>query len=268
MNITIVSSLKDPASLNIRDKLLESARWTPVEKGYKHKNFRLIEIDASHIYQDEIDEKMEDEGIQSDLIIFVSKHEGKNQRSMLTVHFTGNISDAKFGGKPRELAVAAPLAARALLLSLKSYHDEVTMEATHHGPSSLHTPSLYVEIGSTKNQWYLEVPARTIANAVLALKVTSGRVSIGLGGPHYARRLTKLIFNSDIAFGHIFPDYALYQVDEFMLQQAFEKSGTNLAYFDPRTSAQQRDRLCHLIQKLGCTILQEGDIRANSNKNL
>ncbi|MDD2777585.1 MAG: D-aminoacyl-tRNA deacylase [Methanocellales archaeon] len=268
MNITIVSSLKDPASVNIRNKLLESARWKSLDKGYEYKGFRLIEIDASHLYQDGIDGKMEDEGIQSDLIIFVSRHEGKDKRSMLTVHFTGNISDAKFGGQTRELAVAAPLAARALLLSLKSYHDEVTMEATHHGPSSLHTPSLYVEIGSTKNQWYLEAPARTIANAILTLKVTSGRVAIGLGGSHYARRLTKLIFDSDIAFGHIFPDYALYQVDEFMLQQAFEKSGTSLAYFDPRTSAQQRDRLCHLIQKLGCTALQEGDIRANSHKNI
>ena len=142
------------------------------------------------------------------------------------------------------------------------------MEATHHGPSSLHTPSLYVEIGSTKNQWYLDTPARVIANTLLALKVTSGRVAIGLGGPHYARRLTKLTFTSDIAFGHIFSDYALDQVDEVMLKQAFEKSGTNLAYFDPRTSAKQRDRLYHLIQKIGFTVLQESDIRVNDGKNL
>ncbi len=268
MNITIVSSSKDPASLNIQNKLMEAVIWKPVDKGYKYNNFRLIEIDESHLCQDGIDKKMEVYGVKSDLLIFISRHEGKDERSILTVHFTGNVSEAKFGGRPRELAVAAPHAARALLLSLKSFYGEVMMEATHHGPSSLNTPSLYVEIGSTKNQWCLEAPARIIANAILALKVISGRVAIGIGGSHYARRLTKLIFNSDIAFGHIFSDHALDQVDEFMLKQAFEKSGTNLAYFDPRISAHQRDRLCHIIHKLNCTVLKESDIKENDNKNI
>ncbi len=268
MKITIVSSSKDPASLNIQNKLMESARWKPVEKGYKYKNFRLIETDESHLYQDGIDKKMELDGINSDLLIFISRHEGKDERPILTVHFTGNVSEARFGGRPRELAVAAPHAARALLLSLKSSGYEIMMEATHHGPSFLHTPSLYVEIGSTKNQWCLENPAMIIANAILALKVMSGRVAIGLGGSHYARRMTKLIFNSDIAFGHIFSNHALDHVDEFMLKQAFEKSGANLAYFDPRISAQQRDRLCHLLPKLNYGVLQESDIGVNDSKNL
>lgn len=268
MNITIISSSKDPASQNIRNKLLKAARWKPVDKGCKYKNFRLVEIHALHIYQDGIDRRLEDDGIKSDLLIFVSRHEGKDERPMLTVHFTGNVSEAKFGGRPRELAVAAPHAARALLLSLKSSYDEVTMEATHHGPSSLHTPSLYVEIGSTKNQWYLDAPARIIANAILALKVISGRAAIGLSGSHYAPGQTKLLLASDIAFGHIFPDYALKHIDEALLKQAFEKSGTNLAYFDPRTSAQQRERLRHLIHKLGYTMLRESDIRVYAHKNL
>ncbi|NYT00744.1 MAG: D-tyrosyl-tRNA(Tyr) deacylase [Methanocellales archaeon] len=268
MNITIIASSKDPASLNIQKKLMEAVIWKPADKGYKHKNFRLIEIDEPHLCQDGIDKKMEVDGIKSDLLIFISRHEGKDKSPILTVHFTGNFSEAKFGGRPRELAVAAPHAAKALLLSLKSSYDDVTMEATHHGPSFLHMPSLYVEIGSTKNQWCLDAPAKVIANAILALKVISGRVAIGLGGSHYARRLTKLIFNSDIAFGHIFSDHVLHQVDEFMLKQAFEKSGTNLAYFDPRINAHQRDRLCHIIHKLNCTVLKESDIKENDNKNI
>ena len=122
---------------------------------WRHGDFELAEIDDYHVFQDGIDRALEAAGHPPERLIFASKHRSKDGRKTLTVHHTGNFGEGKFGGRPQELATAAPRIALSLLKSLKasvtSY--KVSYEATHHGPSDILVPSVYVEIGSTEVEW-------------------------------------------------------------------------------------------------------------------
>jgi len=265
--ITIICSKKDLASQNIKNNLLQIREWNKVsDKVYEFKKFRIVEIDEFHIYQDYIDKKLEEKGLKSNLIIFASKHQSKDPRALLTVHFTGNIGDAKYGGRPRELAVAAPQALKSLLKSIymlsRNEDFEVSMESTHHGPTALETPSVYIEIGSTEKEWVNETAGRIIANSILSLEENDAPIAVGFGGNHYAPRQTKIILDTDITFGHNFPNHQLKYLDEELIKQAFEKSKADFAYFDRKSmSKDQKKSLENIIKKLGYEVLRESDIR-------
>lgn len=120
---TIIVSTADAASVNIRDRLFELARWKRAFDGdyrvYRHENFLMVEIGDYHVFQDGLDEKLDGMGFRPEAIVFASKHRSKENRKTLTVHFTGNVAEGKFGGNPFELAPPAPYIAASLLKSLK-----------------------------------------------------------------------------------------------------------------------------------------------------
>lgn len=219
-----------------------------------------------HIYQDGLDRQLAECGLGSDLIIFASKHRSKDGRQILTVHPTGNTTEAKFGGNPMELAQAAPQAMRSIYLSLKALTKnedfQTTLESTHHGPSDLSTPSLFVEIGSSEVEWVNPVAGRIVANAILTLDDEDVPVGVGFGGNHYAPRQTKLLEETKVTFGHIFPNHKLDDLDEALINMAFDRSCADFAYFDRKSmSAKQRNRLGSIIEGLGYDVLRESDIR-------
>jgi D-aminoacyl-tRNA deacylase len=269
--ITIVCSTQDRASQNIKNNLLNIREWKPVKSSsnypvFEFKDFRIVEIDEGLIYQDGLDKKLTGCGLCTDLLIFASKHRSKDGRAIFTVHSTGNVDEAKFGGRDKELATAAPQAVGSLLRSLKILAQnedyEVTLECTHHGPSELKLPSLFIEIGSGEAQWIDEVAGRIAANAILLIKNNEAPVAVGFGGTHYAPRQNALILETDVTFGHIFPNHALDKLDENLIKQAFMKSNADFAYFDRKSmKAKQRDALYAIIKKLGYEVLRESDIR-------
>lgn len=268
--VTIVCSTLDKASQNIKNSLINIRRWQPISCDsapvFEYKDFRIVEISESLIQQDGIDKKLIAWGFPAKLIIFASKHRSKDGRAILTVHSTGNISEANFGGFARKLAAAAPQAVRSLLRSLKILAEneeyEVTLECTHHGPSDTDVPSVFIEIGSSEAQWVDEIAGRIIANAILMLKKGDSPVAVGFGGTHYAPRQTALILSTDVAFGHIFPSHALDGLDESMIRQAFVKSRADFAYFDRKSMrGEQREKLQRMVESIGFEVLKESDIR-------
>ncbi len=268
--VTIVCSTLDRASQNIKNNLLIVRKWEPLSQSgfpfFEYKDFRIAEIKESLIYQDGIDKKLLSLGLPACLIIFASKHRSKDGRSILTVHSTGNVEEAKFGGSEMKLAAAAPQAVRSLLRSLKVLAEneeyEVTLECTHHGPSDIDIPSVFIEIGSNEANWDDEVAGKIVANAILMLKEEDSPVAVGFGGTHYAPRQTALILSTGIAFGHIFPSHALDELDESMVRQAFSRSRADFAYFDRKSmKGEQREKLRTLVEKTGYEVLKESDIK-------
>ena len=272
-NVTIIISNEDPASQNIKDMLQQIRDWNPIKidcekviAAFEFKKFRLVEIEGLHIYQDGLDRELKACGLDSDIIIFASRHRSKDGRQILTVHPTGNTKEAKYGGHPMELAAAAPQAMRSIFLNLKTLAKnedfEVTLESTHHGPSDLGTPSLFVEIGSSGQEWVDPVAGRIVANAILMLDNENVPVAVGFGGNHYAPRQTRLIEETSVAFGHIFPTYKLDDLDETLVRQAFDRSCGDIAFLDRKSmNARQRNRLIEIIEGLGYDVLRESDIR-------
>ena len=268
---TIICSTIDRASQNIKNCLLTLRKWEPVETDseynvFQFKNFRLVEIKEPLIYQDGLDKKLAGLGFSSDLLIFGSKHRSKDGRAILTVHSTGNVTEARYGGLSNKLAASAPQAMRSLLRSLKLLSEnedyEVTLECTHHGPSELETPSVFIEIGSNEAQWLDEVAGRIAANAILLLRNEEAPIAIGFGGTHYAPRQTALILETGITFGHIFPTHSLDALSEEMINKAFLISGADFAYIDRKSmKADQRDKLEEMIGRMGYEVLKESDIR-------
>ncbi|VVB88124.1 D-aminoacyl-tRNA deacylase [uncultured archaeon] len=176
------------------------------------------------------------------------------------------MGEAKFGGQSKQLSFAAPQAVKSLLRSLKilagNEEYEVTLESTHHGPSDIEVPSVFIEIGSNENQWEDEAAGRVVANAILMLKENDSPVAVGFGGTHYAPRQTSLILETDVTFGHIFPSHALSELDEDIIRESILKSKADFAYFDRKSmKAEQREKLGAIIGKLGFEVLKESDIR-------
>jgi len=149
----------------------------------------------------------------------------------LSVHTPGNLSEAKFGGKPRSVSVSPAGAMKNALLEMAKLRDEwglnyeVSYECTHHGPS-LDVPTMFVELGSSPKQWKDARAAEVVAHAAMATLSagSSYSVALGIGGPHYNKKFTESALNTNRAFGHIIPKYALQEVDVEMIKQCVDKT--------------------------------------------
>lgn len=275
--ITILCSTADEASQNIKDNLLRLRNWKMVDikeidwnkltSVHEYEKYRIIEINEHHIYQDHIDDKIKSCGFDTNLIIVASKHKSTDGRAVLTAHFTGNPNKAEFGGKEKELSTPAPATLYSILRNMNGLCDnteyEVNMESTHHGPSSIETAMVYAEIGSEETQWNDPVAGDAVAKAILETEDMSKNipVAIGFGGGHYANRQTKLILETDITFGHNFPDYLLDHIDKEIIIQAFEKSKAQFAYFDRNSMrTKTKERLFRIINEIGYPLLRESGI--------
>jgi len=264
--------------MNIKENLLLMHDWEHEGDVYEADRFRIVEVDKLHIFCDRIDSELERRGLPTDLIIFASKHKSDSTKQLFSAHFTGNVGDAKFGGNPRELAPAASQLLRPFLHSMRDLAVGtgygVSMESTHHGPTALSVPSIYIEIGSTETEWADRNAGRIVASTILDLGMNSNRdldaemrksdypVAVGFGGGHYAHRQTKLIFETGITFGHNFPKYQLDNLDDGLIRDALLKSSADFAYFDRKSmNAAQRNRISAVIEDLGYEVLRERTIR-------
>jgi len=226
----LLVSTEDPASRNIRDRLLEESDWEEIGTFRKtpvlmHGELVLFEKEGTHLYFEGVDRELLE--FMSDIpgpdprievLIFLSRHRSEMDVHSLTVHPPGNYLQADFGGAPGKLPPSSPLhmsaALRALYREKKKLglSDQTTYEVTHHGPY-LETPSFFIEIGSNESRWDVQDLGRAIARALLSDEFRDpGKgfpVAIGIGGGHYAPRFTDRAMRKKFDFGHMVPDYVL-----------------------------------------------------------
>lgn len=264
MRVAIICSDVDDASKNIARQLLKRARWKRCVDDHilwAYQNLRLLITDDRLITLEGVDKQLD-----ADAIVFASRHQSEQRKGpIFTAHFTGEL-ERSFNGIPGSaLARAAPAALKFVLRTLQHTSNvEVLVEATHHGPSSINTPSLFVEIGSSKSDWTNVVLGDTIARALLKLNSASLRplcpTAVGFGGPHYAVRHTAVLLETDICFGHIFSTYQLGRLTEPIIEAAFEKSQAHFAYFDRKQMGSDRQRIETIVNDLGYEVLRTDDL--------
>jgi len=230
ITVLIVSSSLDPASINIKERILEQSEWEEIDTFYNNPVFRhlnmkdivIITINDRKIIHENLDKEIEEKlKLKPKQAIFISRHTSKTGAPTLTTHPIGNYGDAQFGGKPKTLSKSSPRLMTHLLRILKKnakqanlYH-KVCFEVTHHGPY-ISIPTLFVEVGSNEEEWIKKEPADIVAKSVLAL-LTSYHyeedftddipILVGIGGGHYAPRFTDVALEKKIAFGHMIPSY-------------------------------------------------------------
>lgn len=255
----IVASKKDKAGINITTNLSQFGTF----------NFHLV--DGEILYTENLDlEKIN----KHDFIIFASKHESKKKEKSLTIHTPGNWRQAEMGGEREKVSRTSAQFQKQLFEKLSSNADKyelkdykITLEATHHGPL-IDKPCIFIEIGSTENEWTSRraafIIAKTISDTIREFKENPyNEIAIGIGGPHYCPNFNKIQLKSNIALSHIISQYAL-PLSEEMVKEAVEKTEEEVDFilldWKGIKNAEERQRVIKILDRLYLNYRKTSDV--------
>ena len=212
-----------------------------------------------------------------DLIIFASRHTSMTARPAFLVHTTGNWSNkADFGGKPQDLSKTSALLHKAGIESLreqiKKFNSSVSLdcEVTHHGPTMLKVPLIFMELGSSNQEWLIKEAGELVANAIVNAtfkyldfreRITQ-QVGLGFGGTHYAPNFNRLITNNNIALSFICPKYYIQELNENLIRMMIDNTLEKIDYFVVDWKGTNSQDKKHLIP-----LLEEFDIPIRKTRN-
>ncbi|MGV9103474.1 MAG: D-aminoacyl-tRNA deacylase [Candidatus Thorarchaeota archaeon] len=270
----LVTSEKDIASQTIKDVLLSDYGFDKTGETFEdHPVFalddqlKLITTERDLIHTNHLEEHFD-----AEVFIFCSRHQSKSGRPSLLVHSTGNLGpEAKYGGEPYRLSVSTATLVRTAFKELYSQRNskgldefDVSLEVTHHGPTEMDVPMLFVELGSDEEYWRHEGGAKAVTAAVMkcAEEPIGNSAYIGFGGTHYASIFNKLILTEDIAMSHIAPKYALSGLTPDVIALMAERSTEHVkaAIIDWKgTNSTQRDYLLPILEERGIELLRARD---------
>ncbi len=221
----LVAYQDDPAGHNMAKFL--SKEMTQDGNIFHGKNYDLVIIPTPAISADWLEEKYDYDGF-----VFLSKHAAESGVLALTCHCTGNFTKAKFGGNDRQIAIPHPHLQKAYLQTLKKNQStfpdfQITIEATHHGPTALTKPSIFIEIGTTEKQWNDVSLCNSIASLVhqvMIQPVKENPIAICFGGTHYPSKFTDELLEGKHALGTVIPKHALDNLDDALFSHIISQN--------------------------------------------
>lgn len=234
--ILIVVSTEDLAGMNIAQKILDNYDFDKLSEEFQKNPVYLKRVkdqEVKLIFTEEeiIETQFITDFFAPQLLIFISKHSSESGIPTLSVHTPGNLAEAEYGGIARKVSISPASAMKDTLLEMSRLREEmgldykVSYECTHHGPS-LDVPTMFAELGSSPKQWKDMKAAEAVAHSVMAAvsKRSSYPVALGIGGPHYNAKFTRIALSTQTAFGHIIPKYAIPRVDAEIIEQCVERT--------------------------------------------
>ncbi len=271
--IGIVVSRADEASAHVGEHLRSLADWTAhVDESrdaavgggtvYRTAGFEMRTFDDLHLSLDDAPDAFD--GVE--LLVFASRHSGETG-PLLSAHFTGNFGPAEYGGELGRFARACPNAQATVLSALTEHAPpdyDVGIECTHHGPTGVDVPSMFVELGSGESEWADPAGARAVAAAILSLRGVDAdrdRQVVGFGGGHYAPRFERVIRETDWAVGHVGADWSLDAMGDpaanrDVLDRAFARSDAEYALVEG-----DQESLAAVVEDLGYRVVSETWLR-------
>ena len=199
MNIAIISSTKDKASVNIKENLINNFGFNKIKEEFDNNNIFQYNFDNKIIKlhtldSDLIDAENIDNRVSADLFVFISRHSAKEERKCLTAHAPGNFGKNEMGGKEKTLCVAPAFCLKKIIRELNKNAEnsdyEVSMEVTHHGPF-LEKPVLFVEIGSAEKEWLDSNAGNIIAKSLISTIKNNSMVNNNLINKNYNGSIDK-----------------------------------------------------------------------------
>lgn len=268
--ILIVASNKDTASINVAQKIIELYNFKKTKQIFQEnpicqKTIRNGDVKLVTINSESINAQFVTDYFAPQLLIFVSRHSSQSGIPTLSVHTPGNLTEeAEKGGLPKQVSISPAGAMKETLREMarqkekKKLAYKVSYECTHHGPS-LNIPTMFAELGSSPTQWQDTKAAEAVAHATMAAikKHANYPTAIGIGGPHYNEKFTRIALTTPTAFGHIIPKYAVAKVDAAMLKQCVEKTVENveLALLDWKgIKGEDKEGLVEAINAVGLRV--------------
>ncbi|MHA2297081.1 MAG: D-aminoacyl-tRNA deacylase [Candidatus Hodarchaeales archaeon] len=255
--VLLFASRKDIAGMNILDFL---------DSNLKDKVF-IFEIDSINS-----DDEISRHAAPGTSCIFLSRHRAKSLKPSFTVHPVGNFNQALVGGKVATLCPCDSFTLKRLLLNVNklintgeynlSHHYEISIEATHHGPSST-IPVAFIEVGSSETQWQEKEACKLIADAVnLFFKEKKDLEdewvpAIAFGSNHYSSKFSRLVLETENALGHVCAKYAISSLNADLVRQMIEKTIPRpvKAFFD-RKSLKRKQEIRGWLAEHGIEVVQ------------
>jgi D-aminoacyl-tRNA deacylase len=269
-NIALLASFLDEAGMNMVNVLTRTMDFqmtssSPlVYKSGKYENIKLYVTNKNLLFLD--DHNFSEEELTS--FIFLSRHRSLSGIPSLTCHTTGNFShNIQYGGRSHELGMVDPSLLKAYYNELyRNRHSvpgyQITLEATHHGPTSLKGPIIFVEIGSGPEQWKDSNAARVVCNCILEVlslpESGSGRVALALGGTHYPEKLNKILRDTDYSVAYIATKNNLQFIDDVMLQKMMTRCTERITHVlvDWKGLGKYKGPILSAIEKTGLEIVR------------
>ena len=248
MNL-LVAYKDDPAGNNMATFLSHD-----LEKNgdiFRGKKFDLLIIPSPTISADWLEEKFD-----YDNYVFLYKHAAESGVLALTCHSTGNFADAKFGGNPKQVAIPFSSFQKMYLQNLWKKRDffsdfQITIEATHHGPTNLNKPCIFIEIGTTEKQWSDVELCSAIAltiKEILQQPLQQFPSALCFGGTHYSEKFTNEVINGKFALGTVIPKHALEFLDEVLFRHIMERNiGAEAAILDWNGLGKNKQKVVDLL---------------------
>lgn len=304
MDFLIITSRQDKASMNIRVNILNSTLYSfrKSEKVWHENHIYQLEgftendafnslLNKNHIYLGLTNErliflndlKLRQTKINPNAIIFASRHTSKTARPAILIHTTGNWSDdVTFGGGPYELSKTSALLQKAGFYCLADHlqKENITkfnfdMEVTHHGPTNLDIPLVYMELGSSKNEWTLSKAGKLVGDAIidtifkyLSYQLEENiKVGLGFGGTHYAPNFNKVMRDPDIALSFICPKYYIQDLNNELITQMIQNTAERIDYFIidwKGTNSADKNHLFSLLEDFDIPIKKSKDFKSES----
>jgi D-aminoacyl-tRNA deacylase len=227
---------------------------------YRGKYFDLLIIPTPAISADWLEEKFSYDGF-----VFLSKHAAESGVLALTCHSTGNFSEAKFGGNNRQVAIPHPHLQKSYLQKLwqnrKDFSEfQITIEATHHGPTDLNKPSIFIEIGTTEKQWNDPVLCNSVAKIVVEIMKSeqkSNPVAICFGGTHYPDKFTKELIHGKFALGTVIPKHDLDFLDEELFSHILDRNNmAKTALLDWGGLGQNKQKVLDMLNNTNLEVIK------------
>ncbi len=281
----IITSTEDKASLNICHKFLNSHLFDFKKTDMDwHKNpvFKLkSDLIKNEVYlgltKDPLiflnDLKLWESKLSPDYLIFASRHTSKTARPAFLVHTTGNWSKkADFGGEPQTLSKTSALLHKAGFISLTEQvfpptlkEFSLDMEVTHHGPTILDIPLVFMELGSSKMEWKIDDAGVLLSNAIFCMiqkyneykELGSQKVGLGFGGTHYAPNFHRLIRTKKIALSFICPKYYIQELNKDLVEKMVNNTLEKVDFFIidwKGTNSEDKRHLMSLLEDINIPI--------------
>lgn len=267
--ILIVASTKDTAGMNIAQRLIDNHEFKKIEETFFQnpvysKKMKGREAKLVFVNKEIVDTQFVTKFFSPKLLVFISKHRSVSGLPTLSVHTPGNFAEAEMGGIPKRVSISPASAMRDALLQMAIEKEEmklkyeVSYECTHHGPS-LDVPTMFTELGSSLEQWGDHRAAEAVARAVVAAVTKESKYPavLGIGGPHYNAKFTRIALGTPTAFGHIIPKYAIPRADTEIVRHCVERTVESVesAILDWKgIKGSDKERLMAILNKVGVSI--------------
>ena len=267
MFFTLIVSDLDPASRTMLKYLQEYKNFVKVDDfcflSSLYENISIHRSKNQLVYTDYLDNI----STKTDAYIFLSRHQSKSRIPSLTCHFPGNFFLNSYGGNKSELGISYPSLQKLYLKKICQLREkaplcDITIETTHHGPTNIKKPVMFVEIGSDENQWINMDIASIVCDSLLDIlprKLISAKyIGIGLGGNHYGSKFNKLILYTDYGIGHIANKYNLINIDNSMLNQMILRSYEKVSYIiiDQKGLGNEKEKILNLLKNTELEIIK------------